>query len=172
MWVMGLLAGLFLMLGHPAMAAQDALKDPDGKTLAVLVDCSTCAAAKKGARCETGTGSGYQDGAPCGQCLMTANSRVRIPVAYDVTITGHLKDEKGQPVKGKFVKLYTPTFGVRTRTTDEGQFFLRLGASEERKGTKPILQDLGTRVMRSDSKATEYALFMLPETHKPCPKTK
>ena len=75
---------------------------------------------------------------------------------------GYLKDENGQPLKGKFVRLYLPnTWTVRTRTGDDGLFRLLLGATVERKG-KGLVIKLGDRVMPKDSKAAEYALFMLP----------
>ena len=81
---------------------------------------------------------------------------------------GYLKDENGQPLKGKFVRLYLPnTWTVRTRTLDDGLFRLLLGATAERKG-KGLVIKLGDRTMRKDSKAAEYALFMLPPNYKQC----
>lgn len=168
MRVMGLFILLLLAAAVPAGAAQDLVKDPDGKTLAVVVDCNTCKNPGAGERCETGTDDGFNDGKPCGKCLLDANFPARIPYPYDLQFTGYLKDETGQPMKGKFVRLYLPnTWTVRTRTADDGMFRLLLGATAERKG-KALTIKLGDRVMRKDSKASEYALFMLPENYKPC----
>jgi hypothetical protein len=58
---------------------------------------------------------------------------------------------------------------VRTRTLDDGLFRLLLGATAERKG-KGLVIKLGDRAMRKDSKAPEYALFMLPPDYKKCSK--
>lgn len=152
----------------PLRAAQDAVKDPEGKTFAVVIDCNSCQDPAKGKNCETGADSGFNDGKACGKCLLDANFPTRIGYSYDLQFVGHLKDEKGQPLKGKFVRLLLPnTWTVRTRTVDEGMFRLLLGATAERKG-KGLVIDLGNRTMRSDSKATEYQLFMLPENYKPC----
>ena len=71
-------------------------------------------------------------------------------------------------MKNKFVRLYLPnTWTVRTRTADDGLFRLLLGATAERKGKAQVVK-LGDRVMPKDSKAGEYALFMMPENYKPC----
>ncbi|MBX3023476.1 hypothetical protein KF840_01060 [bacterium] len=169
MRLMGVLVLMLVSLVAPAGATTDLVKDPDGKTLAVIVDCNSCQnPASKGAKCETGAENGFNDGKPCGKCLLDANYPTRIPYAYDLQFTGHLKDENGEPLKGKFVRLYLPnTWTVRTRTTDDGTFRLLLGATVERKGKAQII-NLGDRVMPKDSKAAEYALFMLPENYKPC----
>lgn len=152
----------------PAGASQEAVKDPEGNTLAVVIDCNSCEDGKTGQACETGADNGFSDGKACGKCLLDANFPTRIPYPYDLQFSGHLKDENGQPLKGKFVRLYLPnTWTVRTRTLDDGMFRLLLGATAERKG-KGLLINLGDRVMRSDTKASEYALFMLPENYKPC----
>jgi hypothetical protein len=161
------LAGV-VMAAWPAAAAQDVVKDPDGKTLAVVIDCNSCQNGKGGKECETGTDKGFHEGKPCGKCLLDANFPTRIPYPYDLQFTGHLKDEKGQPLKGKFVRLYLPnTWTVRTRTLEDGMFRLLLGATTERKG-KMLVIKLGDRTMPADSKASEYALFMMPEPYKPC----
>lgn len=169
MRLMGVLVLMFVSAVAPASASTDPVKDPDGKTLAVVVDCNSCQnPGAKGAKCETGAENGFNDGKPCGKCLLEANYPTRIPYAYDLQFTGQLKDESGQPLKGKFVRLYLPnTWTVRTRTTDDGSFRLLLGATIERKGKAQII-NLGDRVLPKDSKSTEYALFMLPENYKPC----
>jgi len=157
-----------ILLSGPVAATQDVLKDPGGKTIAVILDCSECKDQKKGSKCASGVESGFEHNAPCGQCLLDANFGTRIGYAYDLVFTGYLKDEKGEPVKGKFVKLFLPnTWTVRTRTTDKGMFRLLLGATVERKGN-PVQLDLGVRTMRPDRKADFYALYMLPEGYKPC----
>lgn len=164
----GMLGLILLATALPAVA-QDLVKDPDGNTLAVVLDCDSCEKPAKGKSCETGVESGFFDGKQCGKCLLDANFPTRIPYAYDLQFIGYLKDEKGQPLKGKFVRLYLPnTWTVRTRTLDDGMFRLLLGATAERKG-KGLVIKLGDRTMRKDSKAPEYALFMLPSNYKPCP---
>jgi hypothetical protein len=167
MWMMGLLV-LALALPQTAAAAVDVLKDPEGKTIALVLDCNSCKGNPKGDGCSAGMEEGFHDGVPCGQCLMKSNHPTRIPYAHDLMILGTLKDEHGQPLGGQFVKLFLPnTWTVRTRTANDGLFRLVLGATVERKG-KPIVLELGTRTMRKDSKADHYALFMVPENYKPC----
>ena len=157
-----------LMLGTRASAVENAVQDPDGKTLAVVLDCSSC---KDGASkdCSNGVSAGYSSAKPCGKCLIDANFPTRIEYPYDLQFVGHLKDENGEPLKGKFVRLYLPnTWTVRTRTLDDGLFRLLLGATAERKG-KALVIKLGDRVMQKVSKSAEYALYMLPPNYKPCP---
>ncbi len=157
-----------LLLSSPAVGMQNVLKDPEGKTIAVLLDCTDCNDPKPGAKCAAGVERGFHNGAPCGQCLLDANFGTRLAYAYDLLIVGTLKDANGEPLKGKFVKLFLPnTWTVRTRTSDQGMFRLLLGATVERKGQQVKL-DLGTRTMRRDSKAEFYALYMLPDSYKPC----
>ena len=166
----GVVVFLSLAYALPAHAASDLVKDPDGKTLAVVIDCNSCQDSAKGKNCQTGADAGYSDGKACGKCLLDANFPTRIPYGYDLQFLGYLKDENGQPLKGKFVRLYLPnTWTVRTRTLDDGLFRLLLGATAERKG-KGLVIKLGDRTMRKDSKASEYALFMLPPDYKPCAK--
>lgn len=168
MRLMGALVLIFVGMVAPAGATTDLVKDPDGNTLAVVVDCNSCQNPAKGAKCESGAENGFNDGKPCGKCLLDANFPTRIPYAYDLQFMGYLKDENGQPLKGKFVRLYLPnTWTVRTRTGDDGLFRLLLGATVERKGKAQIIK-LGDRIMPKDSTAGEYALFMLPENYKPC----
>lgn len=157
-----------LTAGSPANAVEDLVQDPDGKTLAVVVDCSSCKDAT-GKDCNSGVDAGFSDAKPCGKCLIDANFPTRIEYPYDLQFFGRLKDENGEPQKGKFVRLFLPnTWTVRTRTFDDGLFRLLLGATAERKG-KPLVIKLGDRVMRKDSKSGEYALYMLPPNYKPCP---
>lgn len=169
------LMGAFVLLlsatALPAGASTVQVKDPDGNVLAVVVDCNTCKDPAKGKDCATGAENGFNGGKACGKCLLEANYPTRIPYAYDLQFVGKLLDESGEPLKGKFVRLYLPnTWTVRTRTIDDGTFRLLLGATVERKGKAQIIE-LGNRTMAKDSKAGEYAMFMLPEHYKPCDDT-
>jgi len=167
---MGAVALVLLAWALPVHAVSDLVKDPDGNTLAIVLDCNSCADPAKGKNCDTGVDPGYFDGQACGKCLLDANFPTRIPYGYDLQFVGHLKDENGQPLKGRFVRLYLPnTWTVRTRSMDDGLFRLLLGATTERKG-KGIVINMGDRVMRKDSKAPEYAFFMLPPDYKKCSK--
>jgi len=168
MRLIGMFALLLFAPALPAAATQDLVKDPDGNVLAVLLDCNSCADPATGKACESGAEDGFESGKRCGKCLLEANFPTRIPYAYDLQFMGYLKDENGQPLKNKFVRLYLPnTWTVRTRTSEDGLFRLLLGATAERKGKAQVIK-LGDRVMAKDSKAGEYALFMLPENFKPC----
>lgn len=160
--------GILLALAMPASAKQDQVKDPDGKTMFVVVDCRQCADPAKSETCESGVPVGTLDGAPCGSCLLDANRLTRFTHAYDVTLRGLLQDESGQPIKNHFVKLYSAAFGVRTKTTSSGAFYLRIGAGVDRKSKTPVVYDLGTRTLRKDSKSSEYAMFMLPDAYQAC----
>jgi hypothetical protein len=168
MWMIAIMfVASSLLLPAVGSAKQDVLKDPQGKTLALILDCNTCPDGK-GSQCTSGAETGFNGNASCGHCLLKANFGTRINYDFDLLIMGHLKDEKGQPAKGRFVKLFLPnTWTVRTRTGDDGLFRLLLGATGERKG-KPIIVQIGDRIMPKDSKAEHYALFMVPEQHKPC----
>ena len=168
MRLMGAVILLMCAVAWPVYASSTPVKDPDGNTLAIVVDCNTCQDPSKGKNCESGTDAGFENGKPCGKCLLDANFPIRIPYGYDLQFMGHLKDENGQPLKGKFVRLFLPnTWTVRTRTLDDGMFRLLLGATIDRKG-KGLVIELGDRVMNKDSKAPEYALYMLPPDYKPC----
>ncbi len=167
MWLIGML--LMLAVAFPAEAARDVIKDPDGKTLALLFDCNSCEKVKRGAECRSGVSAGFHDGEACGQCLMQSNFGTRIPYAYDIQIYGKLKDEEGKPLVGEFVRLFLPnTWTVRTRTTADGLFRLLLGATIERQGRAVVL-DLGDRTGSKGSEG-EYALYMVPEDYKRCEK--
>lgn len=162
-----LMVALLPAVASSALGARDALKGPDGKTLAVVLDCNSCKAG--GDKCFGGLEDGFHEGSRCGQCLIKANYGKGIPLASDVIILGKLKDEDGNPVTGKFVRLFLPnTWSVRTRTSDKGTFILRLGPSGRRQSKKPLSLDLGERRIGKDSKAGTYVLFMLPEDYKPC----
>ena len=161
---------LVVVFALPAHAGSELVKDPEGNTLAVVIDCNSCDDPKNGKNCEGGVDSGFFEGKPCGKCLLDANFPTRIPYAYDLQFLGYLKDESGQPLKNKFVRLYLPnTWTVRTRTMDDGLFRLLLGATVDRKG-KGLVIKMGDKTMPKDSKLGEYALYMLPPTYKPCTK--
>jgi hypothetical protein len=163
---------LCVLLLQGLASAKDIVKEPGGKTIAVILDCSSCKDPKKGKSCETGVEQGYLGGAPCGKCLLDSNYGTRIPYAYDIHFMGRLVDESGKPLGGRFVRIFLPnTWTVRTRTGDDGTFRLMLGATIERKGG-PVTVDLGNRTMKKDSKAQFYAMYMMPETYKPCESSK
>jgi hypothetical protein len=151
-----------------ASASQNEVKDKDGKTWAVILDCSACKDGK-GSECATGVERGFHNKAKCGACLLESNFGTRIGYPYDLHVIGTLKDENGNPLKNRFVKLYLPnTWTVRTRTGDDGGFRLLLGATQDRTGDKPLVVDLGDRVMKANSDVENYALFMMEPTYKPC----
>lgn len=157
-----------LLVPAVAFASQHEVKDKDGKTFAVILDCSSCKNGK-GSDCVTGVEKGFHDKKKCGACLLESNFGTRIGYPYDLHIVGKLVDEKGNPLKNKFVKLFLPnTWTVRTRTREDGTFRLLLGATLERQATKPLVVDIGNHVMQADSKAENYALFMMAPTYKPC----
>lgn len=157
-----------LLVPVVALASQNEVKDKDGKVFAVILDCSSCKSGK-GSDCVTGVEKGFHDKAKCGACLLESNFGTRIGYPYDLHIVGKLEDEKGNPLKNRFVKLYLPnTWTVRTRTREDGTFRLLLGATLERKGAKPLVVDIGGRVMRADSDAENYSLFMMEPKYKPC----
>jgi hypothetical protein len=162
------LLALSVLVPQVALAGQNEVKDKDGTTWAVILDCSSCKSGN-GSECVTGVEKGFHDKAKCGACLLESNFGTRIGYPYDLHVVGKLKDEKGEPLKNKFVKLFLPnTWTVRTRTSEDGTFRLLLGATLERKGDKPLLVDIGEHTMRSNSTAENYALFMMEPKYKPC----
>jgi hypothetical protein len=155
-----------------AQAKQDLVKDPKGKTLAVIQDCSTCKD-EQGKDCVAGKETGYSGGADCGQCLLEANFGTRIGYPYDVHIVGKLKDETGKPMGNKFVQVSLPnTWRIRTRTQEDGSYRIMLGATlPKAKSTDLLVVDLGTRTMPStEGSAGQYSLFMLQDGYKACSK--
>ena len=168
MRMMGMISLVLLSVAQAAWASQDLVKDPDGKTLAILLDCNECKEPKDEATCESGVEDGFRDGHRCGKCLLKANFGTRIAHAYDLSFVGYLKDKDGQPVKGRFVRILMPnTWTVRTRTTTDGMFRLMLGATLERQQKKPVTIDLGVRTVSPDQKSP-YSMYLLPEDHKSC----
>jgi hypothetical protein len=84
--------------------------------------------------------------------------------------TGELVDEKGEPVKQRFVKVFIANgWSIRTRTSDEGKYRLMLGAIGERKSSTPLAIDLGKRVDTTSDDSPYYAMYLLPPGYTPCP---
>ena len=177
MWLV-MMVTLALTTAASAVRAESApdvlrLKGPDGDTLAVVVQCNSCAAQGGSTKCHTGAEEGYLDGQPCGKCMINENFGARLAYPYDIHITGKLVDKDGQPVKNRFVKIFLANgWSVRTRTSDAGTYRLMLGATVERKGSTPLVTDLGTRVDAPKDNKDYYAMFLLPDGYKTCPAAK
>jgi hypothetical protein len=156
-----------------AETAQDvqAIKGPDGATLAVMVQCNSCAAPTAASKkCNTGSEEGYLNGQPCGKCMITENYGASLPYPYDLHFTGILVDADGKPVKDRFVKVFMANgWTVRTRTGEDGAYRLMLGATAERKSNTPVLIDLGRRVDSPKDNKDYYSMFLLQEGYKTCP---
>ena len=167
------MAALSVMLAHVAvhaaqMPSELPVKDTDGTTLAVVVVCNDCQAGE-GTSCYTGAEEGWLDGKPCGKCLLHSNFGAVVKYPYDLQIAGTLTDPNGNPVKNRFVKAFLPSgWTIRTRTSEQGTFRLLLGATAERKSTKPLVADIGTRIDTQTAKDPYYAIFLLPASYKPC----
>ncbi len=148
------------------------LKDPDGKTLALLLVCNQCKEPGPGfsEKCPTGVPEGYFGGEPCGDCLMKSNYGKRIGYPYDLLIKGQLNDPQGKPLDSQFVRLILPNgWSVTSRTTKEGKFRLILGATEDRRANTPLTKDVGTFTFeRTKGKDKAFTIFMLPEQYKRC----
>jgi hypothetical protein len=163
-----------LLVGSPVFGVtiteQQRVKDPDGKTLFIIVTCNQCKDPKKGGTCLAGAMDGFLDGEACGQCLQKSNWGHRIGYPYDLHFTGSLKDASGKPLPDQFVKVHMPNgWGVTTRTIGDGSFRAVLGATMERQSRKAISKDLGTLTFKKGGdKENTFNLFMLPESFKPC----
>lgn len=154
--------------GAAQLADQQTVQDPEGNTLGVLLLCNDCQSGS-GKGCYTGAESGFLNGKPCGKCLIESNYGTVIRYGYDLHVIGTLTDPEGHPVKERFVKLFLPNgWGVRSRTSEQGTFRLMLGATTERKSKDPLVIDVGTRIDSKKGDDPYYAMFLLPETHKPC----
>jgi hypothetical protein len=159
------------LMATAAVAAQlpdqQTVKDPEGNTVGVLLFCNDCQSAGKD--CYGGAESGFLNGKPCGKCLIESNYGTVIRYGYDLHVTGTLTDPEGNPVKNRFVKLFLPNgWGVRSRTTDQGNFRLMLGPTTERKSKQPLVIDVGARIDTKKGDDPQYAMYLLPETYKPC----
>lgn len=169
-------AALGVVMAVSAAAAEGApnvqlVRDPDGQTLAVLVECNSCQSTGKASKkCRTGVEEGYLDGQPCGKCMISENYGARLPFPYDLHLMGRLTDAKGDPIKNRFVKVYMANgWNVRTRTSETGAYLVMMGATVERKGGTPVVIELGTRVDSPKDNKDAYAMFFLPESYKQCP---
>jgi hypothetical protein len=174
-WLL-MVGALGLMVAGPVVRAENMpdvqpIKDPDGTTLAVLVQCNSCSSASGSSKkCQTGAEEGYLDGQPCGKCMITENYGARFAYPYDLHFKGKLVDVQGQPIKNRFVKVFLANgWSIRTRTSDEGMYRVMLGATADRKGTTPLVVDLGTRVDAPQQNKEFYAMFLLPDGYKACP---
>jgi hypothetical protein len=145
------------------------IKDPDGNTVGLVVICSSCRSSDGSAKqCQTGVQDGWLNGKPCGKCMLVENAGQGLHHAYDLHFAGKLVDNAGAPRKDRFVRLFLPNgWSVRTRTSDDGDFRLMLGATETRKSKVPVVVDLGTR---ADAKpgTEDYSFYALPESYKAC----
>ena len=146
------------------------LKSPDGATLGLIVQCNSCASATGDPKkCLNGVEEGYLAAQPCGKCMITENYGTTLAYPYDLHFLGKLVDAQGQPVKDRFVKMFLANgWNVRSRTGQDGAFRLMLGATAERKSSKPLVTDLGTRVDSPKDNKDYYAIFLLPEGYKAC----
>lgn len=169
-------AGLAMIIAVSAVGAETVpdvltVKDPDGGTIGLIVDCNTCQSAKGASKpCFGGAEEGWLAGKACGQCLITENYGATFTYAYDIHFTGKLTDAAGKPLENRFVKLFMANgWNIRSRTFNDGRYRMMLGATAERKSTKPLIVDLGTRVDSPKVHDKYYALFFLPQSYKPCP---
>ena len=166
---MGLVVATMATQVHAAGQVQP-VKDPDGNTLAVVVSCDSCKTGSEatGTSCASGAEEGWLDGKPCGKCMLGANAQQPFTYAYDIHIVGKLVDEAGNPIKERFVKMFTPLgWSMRSRTADDGTFHFIMGATAERKSQSPVLSDVGAHA--DTAKGTPYyTFFLLPESYQQC----
>ncbi len=157
-----------LAISSIVSAAEHKVVGPNGSTIGILLDCSSCKDPAKGEKCQTGVQKGFHAGKACGECLMRSNYGAKLLYSRDLYLTGTINQPDGKPLVNEFVRLYLPnTWTVRTRTTEEGIFRLVLGATEGRDG-KPLSFEIGPRTRAKVPSAPDYALFMVPENYKPC----
>jgi hypothetical protein len=161
--------GLAMLLSAVAAEAKitvsesSRVTDGEGNIYAVVLDCPQADPTFGGS--EEGTIGPDR----CGQCLIESNWGTMVKYPYDLLIKGTLVDESGKPLPNKMIHFFMPNgWTVKTRTADNGYFRILMGATSERKSKDPLTTDLGTKKMRSDSKAPYYAFFLLPDNFKPC----
>lgn len=168
MAVLGMVIGS-TALRAAAMSGEVAVKGEDGQTLAVAVVCNDCQSGKGKKKCGSGGEQGWVDGQQCGKCLIDSNFGTMLHHPYDLHFTGTVVDAAGQPVKNRFVKLFLPNdWTVKSKTSDEGTFRLRLGATLERKSNQPLVTDLGKLVDMRTGKDPQFAIYLMPPSYKPC----
>lgn len=169
-WVAGLCLGLTLSAAEAQPLRNEVeIRDADGKLYAIAVICSDCKEDGK-ASCAPGALDGWVDGKPCGSCLVKSNAQTLIKYPYDLHFTGKLVDKDGNPVTNRFVKMLLPNgWGVRSKSSATGTFRLMLGATEDRKGTKPIVTSLGDRLDLTSGKDDEqFTIYLMPPDYTPC----
>jgi hypothetical protein len=168
----GLLALVLFATPAVAITIRDTqrIKDPDGKTLAVVLKCNQCRTKAEKGPCLDGADDGYLDGDPCGECLINANFNARVLYPYDITITGTLLDGEGKPLENQFVRVKQPNgWSTTSRAQKDGKFRLLLGATQPRKGKTPVALDVGVLTYKkAEGKSGAFNLFLLPENFQPC----
>lgn len=167
-WWMAVGIVVAVMAGR-AQAYEQLVKDPEGGAVfGKIVMCNDCkSGAGKG--CNDGSEAGWYESKACGKCLIESNYGVTLRYPYDLAFIGKLTDAEGNPVKDRFVKVFLPNgWGIRTRTSELGTFRMSLGATAERKRKEPFIVDLGTHVDSIKDTDEQFAIYMLPETFKPC----
>ena len=176
LWWIAALAVLWGTSTISVAAAPDELpvKDGDGKTVGLVVQCNTCRStaesSKKG--CYAGAENGWLNGKPCGMCMVKENATTSLKHPYDLHLIGKLVNEAGEPLKDRFVKLFLPNgWTVKTRTSEQGTFRLMLGATQERTSRAAVVTDLGQRIDSRPDGGGHYTLLLLPESYKSCPPT-
>ena len=168
---MGAIIGALMVTATLALASanEQPIKDEDGHVMAVLVVCNDCRGSTGSKKCHDGAEHGFVGDKPCGQCLVRENADARFEYPYDLHFTGTLTDDKGNPVKNRFVKLFLANgWSVRTRTADDGTYRLMLGAIADRKSNTPVVTDVGRRVDSSTDHAENFALYLMPDSYKTC----
>lgn len=167
---MSLVVAAMATQAHAAGQVQP-IKDPNGNTLAVVVTCNTCKTESEGkrAQCASGAEEGWLDEQPCGKCMLGANAQQPFTFGYDIHVIGKLVDGEGNPLKDRFVKMFTPAgWSMRSRTVEDGTFHFIMGATGERKSQSPVLTDVGAHT--DTAKGTPYyAFFLLPQSYQQCP---
>ncbi|HYD50016.1 MAG TPA: hypothetical protein VEB21_16785 [Terriglobales bacterium] len=170
-WMVVLLGSLWLVAAVQAQPVRNEVevRDADGKLYAVAVFCNDCKNGPQPGKCDPGAAEGWLGDKPCGSCLMRAAGPAVIKYPYDLHFTGKLVDKDGKPVANRFVKMLLPNgWGVRSKTSEAGTFRLMLGATDERKGQKPILTELGQRTDSTGKEDEHFAIYLLPPSFSPC----
>lgn len=145
------------------------VQSPTGDPVAKIVVCNDCQGHSGEGPCDPGAENGWREGKACGACLLQSNWGVTIKYAQDVRVSGKLVGADGEPVVGRFVKMFLPNgWSVRTRTLSDGSFQMMLGATAPREGSESISVDLGTWTDSEKGDDPHFALYMLPEDYKPC----
>jgi len=169
-WKVVAICGAAAALAGPSLARDPVpVRDKDGKVWAEVVVCNDCQTPGQSG-CYEGAERGWWNGRPCGKCFVDKNFGKVVMIPYDLQITGTLVDDKGEPVKDRFVKLFMQNgWGHRTRTQNDGRFRIMTGATGDRKSSDPIVVDLGKLVdQQRDAEDRYFALYLLAPDHTPC----